>query len=67
VSFLREDQPGAMNTLSLMIDELYIASHSDNRSRQNRTCCNICALDFFAKEFGASGVCGYRQLPYQRE
>jgi hypothetical protein len=56
-----------MNTLALIIDELYVASHSDNQSRRNITCRNICALNFFAKEFGASDVCRYRQLPYQRE
>jgi hypothetical protein len=66
-SLLREDQPGAMNKLALMIDELYIASHSDNQGRRNITCRNICALNFFAKKLGASGVCRYRQLPYQRE
>jgi hypothetical protein len=48
-----------------MIDEFYIASHSDDRSRRNIIRRNICALDFLSKKFGSFGARRRRQLAYQ--
>jgi hypothetical protein len=49
----------------VMIDEFYIASHLDDRSRRNITRHNVCALNFLLKEFGSSGTRRHRQLAYQ--
>lgn len=54
-----------MNTSIVMIDELYIASNSDDQGRQNITRRNICALDFLSEKFGGLEVRRCRQIAYQ--
>jgi len=50
----------------VMIDEFDVASHADERSRRNVIPDKVCALDFFSKKRGNSGVRGCRQSVYQR-